>query len=124
MMYLLEQEEGGRTFFHTMSGSRKSFWKSGELPPPVRVGARLSDADFTTRSTFDHDCFRWVVWRGDGKVCWTGLADDAATGETHEVELARDERWVGRAAQHEDRGLSLLFAATTSTGETELSHHR
>jgi len=113
MTYALQrtQSDGDHVGLMRLASSSRpvTFWKGGVVPLPPDAEPRISEADFVTRETFDHDLFRWIIWITAGNLQAIQFSDKAPVGPAREYHLG-DGNWklVGRPIQHFELGVSVL----------------
>lgn len=105
-----QQDEDSRTLYHIVTARKpRAPWKSGVLPVPAGCWPRLSEADFVTQKTFEHDFARWIVWQEEGEIVLTPVMASEPSGTLHRLPLGDGTGWiVGRPVQHADQAVSVL----------------
>jgi hypothetical protein len=112
VMYLERPEgDGGpRTLVHFARPDEPThFWKGYVVPVPPGVRARLSQADFMTLDTFEHDFQRWIAWVGNGTVGGLRLDEQGKEAATFTAAVEAGDTMVGNPVQHRDHGVSVLM---------------
>jgi hypothetical protein len=85
-----------------------TFWKGGILPLPVDAEPLISEADFATSKTFDHDLFRWIVWIKSGNLQASRFSENSTIDPICEYLLGNgDWKLAGRPVQHIDFSVSI-----------------
>lgn len=111
VMYLERHEgDGGpRTLVHFARPDEPThFWKGYVVPVPPAVRARLSQADFMTLDTFEHDFQRWVAWVGNGTAGGLRLDEQGKEAATFTAAVEAGDSMIGNPVQHQDHGVSVL----------------
>ncbi len=113
MAYFLQQhqdDDGTRTLYHMVTARKpRAPWKSGVIEPPAGSWPRLSEADFVTQKTFDHDFARWIAWQEEGEVVLTPVMASEPSGTLHRLPLGEGTQLVvGRPVQHSDGAVSVF----------------
>jgi len=99
------------------------FWKGYVVPVPPGARARLSQADFMTLDSFEHDFQRWVVWVENGTVGGLRLGEGGNEAASFTAAVHAGDSMVGNPVQHRDHGVSVLVLGETD-GEQVLGARR
>lgn len=125
-----EGEDGARLSFHLRSvHAPEASWSGGSLPVPIGTRARVAEADFNTRATFEHDFARWLAWSDGGALVLrrfhqpVGPGDDG-WGPPATLDLPAPTRWLGRPIEHADGGVSMWLHALDAAGAGTLTRSR
>lgn len=126
MIYGIQQhvlDGDAATFYHIRNDSNPvAHWKSGEIKAPASAQPRISEADFVSLDSFDHDFTRWVAWLKDRSIRLTRFTDIKPDKKIYDINLDFEaETMVGRPVQHEDGGVSILLTHQTKQNITKLS---
>lgn len=125
MLYFLQQhrtEVGTTTFVRlTTTASPLGFWEGTCLPIPPGVAPRLSEADFTTADSFQHDTFRWIAWIEGESLRLTSFVESTPLGRVHDVPLGLEQAALcGRPIQHADNSVSVVLIGQERSGEVRI----
>ena len=125
VMYLERHagDDGTRTLVHFARPAEPThFWKGYVVNVPATAEARLSQVDFMTLDTFEHDFQRWIAWVEGGAIGGLRLDEEGKAMARLAATPGVAGRMVGNPVQHRDQGVSVVVLGGEGDGYTLTAH--
>ena len=98
-------------------------WRRARLELPTGARPRVSETDFTTLESFEHDAVRWLVWAAGGALHGLRVRDDGAHEPAASAPVTALADLVGTPTQRPDGGV-VTWTLSAAEGLVEPHHDR
>lgn len=109
MMYFVQQHDTTALFQMSSAFEPTTFWEGSVLNLSPGSRPRVSEADFVTQDTFEHDLRRWVMWIEGDQLRGVSLTESEPPGNINSYPMGwENAELAGSPIQHLDGGVSAI----------------